>query len=263
VGACRCDAFVTALTGAEGDYDGEEITALDAALWLQAAGIEAVVGETASCTPEVPRWRVLLPASRAYLGSTDELRALRARWVARANGVLNGTLAGESFTLSQAFYIGGIEGRPKPTAIITRGHRIDLCEDLDANALFKNGKSEPTARVEHEAGPGDLRLSDDDPELLAECRRRVAAFENRCGRGVDPTGERSFRLVNWLADLGAGGLTPSARMIREAIGPTYPQTSLAAIVAMLGRRREPRGWDNRELDPEVAEAICWQEVGHD
>jgi len=68
---CRCDAFVTTLTGAEGDYDAGEITVLDAALWLQAARIEAIVGETASSTPEAPRWRVWLPSSREYRRSRN------------------------------------------------------------------------------------------------------------------------------------------------------------------------------------------------
>jgi hypothetical protein len=62
-GCCRADAFITALTGAEGDYDGGEITVLDAALWLQAEGVEAIIGETASSSPAAPRWRVWLPLS--------------------------------------------------------------------------------------------------------------------------------------------------------------------------------------------------------
>src|SRR6516162_10129492 len=102
-GCCRCDAFMTAITGAECDYDAGEITALDIALWLQAAGVEAIIGETASSKPEAPRWRVWLPASREYTGTPDELRTLRQRWVARVNGIVNGMLDGSSFTLSQAF----------------------------------------------------------------------------------------------------------------------------------------------------------------
>src|SRR5262249_4592728 len=93
-----------------------------------------------STKPPHPRhWRLWLPASRAYRGSTDELRSLRARWVARANGVLGGILARESFVLSQAFYLGGIEGQPPIKVIPTVGARIDLCDDLDEGAIFKNG----------------------------------------------------------------------------------------------------------------------------
>ena len=75
----RYDANVVALLGAEGDYDGDDVPIEDAAALIQAAGIEAVLNETT--TPG--HWRIWLPASRAYRGSTDELRSLRATWVAR------------------------------------------------------------------------------------------------------------------------------------------------------------------------------------
>jgi hypothetical protein len=249
---CRCDAFVTALTGAEGDYDAGEITVLDAALWLQAAGVEAIVGETASSTAEEPRWRVWLLASREYTGTTDELRALRHRWVARANGVLTGKLAGESFTLSQSYYIGGIKGRPRPTVIVTRGRRIDLCDDLDDGAIFKNGRSTPSERFQPTELPLDLEESDDDPLLLAECRWRVANFAKKEGVGDTPAGRRAFQLINWLGDISTGdGKTPSAVMIEEVIWEDYPQTTIALIEDMLARRHQPRGWyiiNPREAD---------------
>jgi hypothetical protein len=240
-GCCRCDAFVTALTGAEGDYDGGEITVLDAALWLQAKEIEAIIGETASSTPEAPRWRVWLPSSRTYTGTPEELKALRQRWVARVNGVLGGKLDGCSFNLSQSYYIGGVTGRPKPTVIITRGTRIDLCTHLDVGAIYKNGRGEPSAWTQPE--PLDLALteSDDDPLLILECRQRVANFTAVRGIGTTPAG-RAFELVNWLGDLSTiEGLTPSAKMIQAAIRDLYPNTSRQQIQGMLARRHQPRG----------------------
>ena len=243
-GCCRCDAFVTTLTGAEGDYDAGEITVLDAALWLQAAGIEAIVSETASSKPEAPRWRVWLPSSREYTGTPDELRSLRQRWVARANGVLNGKLAGESFTLSQSYYIGGIKGRPRPTVIVTRGRRIDLCDDLDTGAIYKNGRCTPSESFKPPPPPPDLTASDDDPLLLAECRSRVANFTVTEGMGTEPGGRRAFQLVSWLADIATcDGKTPSAKMIRAVIRETYPDTKIPLIRQMLARRHQPRGWD--------------------
>jgi hypothetical protein len=243
-GCCRCDAFVTTLTGCEGDYDAGEITVLDAALWFRAAGIEAVIGETASSTPEAPRWRVWLPASREYTGTPDELRTLRQRWVARANGVLNGKLAGESFTLSQSYYIGGIKDRPRPTVIVTRGRRIDLLADLDAGAIFKSGRSAPSERFQPAGLPLDLTESDDDPLLLAECRWRVVNFTAKEGVGTDPGGQRAFQLVNWLGDISnSAGKTPSSKMIREGIRESYPDTKIPLIKNMLARRHHPRGWN--------------------
>jgi len=237
----RYDANVVALLGAEGDYDGDDVPIEDAAALIQAAGIEAVLNETT--TPG--HWRLWLPSSRAYRGSTDELRHLRARWVSRANGVLGGILAPESFVLSQAFYLGGIERQPPIKVITTVGARIDLCDDLDAGAIYKNGTSSPTERREplgeFEEDPSE---EDYDPRLLRECRSRVKNFAKRCGYGTTPTGVRVFHLVTWLGDIGTrDGLTPSAVMIREAIREDYPQTTVAMIEDMLARRHQPRGWD--------------------
>src|SRR5262249_13819315 len=52
--------------------------------------------------------------------------------------------AGESFALSQSYYVGRIEGRPTKV-IVTDGRRIDLCDHLDAGRLYKNGANAPSA----------------------------------------------------------------------------------------------------------------------
>jgi hypothetical protein len=106
-GSLRYDDAIVELWGTECDYDGGVVSIEEAADKLSATGIEALLYETASSTPEQPRWRVLCWSSRGYDGGTDDLRELRTRWVARINGVLGGILAGESFTLSQAFHVGG------------------------------------------------------------------------------------------------------------------------------------------------------------
>jgi hypothetical protein len=239
-GCYRCDANAIALFGCEGDYDRGEMPIADAAARLQAAGLEAVLSET----PTRGHWRAWLLASNAHTSTTEELRALRARWVARVNGLLGGVLAPESFVLSQAFYVGGILGQPEPQVLITRGIRIDLRDDLDAAALYPNGTALPIVRHQPAAPTEDLEESDDDPRLLKECRSRVAGFARRWGNGTTPTGERAHKLVQWLADIGTSdGLTPSAGMIRDVIRDDYPRTRRAVIEDMLERRRSPRGWD--------------------
>ena len=50
------------------------------------------------------RWRVWLPFSKPLPP------AQRRRMVNRANGLLGGVLAKESWTLSQAFFIGRVDG---------------------------------------------------------------------------------------------------------------------------------------------------------
>ena len=92
-GSLRYDAAITELWGVEGDYDGGIFPFEEAAGKIEAAEIEALLYETASSTPERPRWRVLAPTSRGYSGTTDELefagevgRAAQrsTRWGARA-----------------------------------------------------------------------------------------------------------------------------------------------------------------------------------
>jgi hypothetical protein len=174
--------------------------------------------------------------------------------VARINGLVHGTLDGSSFTLSQAFYIGGITGRPRPTVIVTPGRPIDLCDHLDAGAIFKNGRNAPSEWFQPQPLlEDDLTESDDDPLLLAECRWRVANFTEAEGIGHDPGGGRAFQLVNWLGDLSTcDGKTPSEQMIRTVIRDLYPNTKIPLIRQMLARRHEPRGWDilpDPNIDP--------------
>jgi hypothetical protein len=240
-GRFRYDENVIELHGAECDYDDTDLSIEDAVALIEAADIEAILSETA--TPG--HWRIWLPASEAYPGTPDELRTLRARWVARANGVLDGILARESFVLSQAFYIGGITGQPAPKVItIFEAPRIDLCDHLDAGALYPNGRSGPPEPPEAADFPEDLEESDDDPELLREGRRRKAGFLRREDKLGNPTatGERAFRLVMWLADMRTWDrLILSPEGMATILGDDFPCTTGAAILAMLAQRRKARG----------------------
>ena len=249
-GSLRYDEAISELWGVEGDYDRGEVPIEEAAERLRAAGIETLLHETPSSMPEQPRWRALCWVSQGYAGDTAELRELRARWVARINGVLGGILAGESFTLSQPYFIGGIEGKPPIKVFTTAGSRIDLRDDLDAGAIHENrqgssGKrSERTQRDERDPAQSDPDPceSDDDPKLLEECRQRVVRFRNKHGIGTQTRGRRVHQLIQWLGDIGTkDGLTPSARMIEEAIEEDYPETTVSAIRSMLSSRQNPRG----------------------
>src|SRR5262249_50327951 len=141
----RHAANVTALTGCCGDYDGPRNGASPLTLELAEAilrevQLEAVISETPSSVPGAERFRIWGPASGEY---QDSLRETLALGVARLNGLLGGQLAPESFRLSQAFFVGGITGKPAPRVVVIKGTRIDLRTDLDAGALYANGKSEP------------------------------------------------------------------------------------------------------------------------
>jgi len=122
-GCLRHDGNLLEITGIEGDYDGGKMPIEEAAGRLADRGIEAALYTTPSHTPEAPRWRALLPLSRQYPPER------RAEFVDRLNGVLGGVLAPESWTLSQAFYIGALKSAPY-TMQQVRGRCIDLVDEL-------------------------------------------------------------------------------------------------------------------------------------
>jgi hypothetical protein len=207
----RYDAAVVEIYGVEGDYDDGKLPMATAAALL--ADIECLIYSTPSSTPEVPRWRVIAPTSKPYSP------AQRARFLARINGRLGGTLADESFVLSQAYYFGGLVGCPADV-IVNHGRRVDLCDDLDALARYQHGSPEPPKRkrprtapaglrenddspvlLAVRTAPAGLRENDDNPVLLAEGSRRVEWHVERHGTGVDPRGHRAFGLASWLGDM--------------------------------------------------------------
>lgn len=126
----RHNGNVMAISGIEGDYDAEEVTPQQAADRLKAAGVAALIYTTASHTPEAPRWRVLVPLSRDHAPSEREALC------ARLNGVLDGILTKESFTLSQAYYYGSVAGGHPVETVLIDGNYLD-----DVHGLAEMGKN--------------------------------------------------------------------------------------------------------------------------
>jgi hypothetical protein len=127
-GSLRHDANVLSVTGVEGDHDAGSMTLEEAALLLELAGVQAVLYTSASHTKELPRWRVLAFFSR------ERTPHERNKFAARLNGILRGALAPESFSLSQSFYFGRVEGAEYEAARID-GDSIDTRDELDAGAI--------------------------------------------------------------------------------------------------------------------------------
>jgi hypothetical protein len=122
---------VLSINGIEADYDGEQITLDRARTILQGAGIAAILYTSPSHTPSNPRWRILCPTSEP-LAPAD-----RHGLVARVNGLFVGALAGESFTLSQSYYYGRVDGNEHHEVVVVEGKAIDLATELDASAVGK------------------------------------------------------------------------------------------------------------------------------
>lgn len=106
-GSLRNNANLLAISGVEGDYDGEKMGVDEAVALLRNAGLCAMVYTSPSHSEDAPRWRVLCPLS------TDRTPDTRERLLARMNGALGGVLSVESFTLSQSYYFGCVKKNPK------------------------------------------------------------------------------------------------------------------------------------------------------
>lgn len=134
-GSLRSNANVTVIDGIEGDHDTGNMKPSEVRDQCAKAGVAVLIFPTASHTPDDPHWRALFPTSRSL--PPERREAL----VARANGLLNGALNAESFTLSQGFKYGWVEGRPAPEVLLVDGPRaIDEANELDAGALGRDGK---------------------------------------------------------------------------------------------------------------------------
>lgn len=206
-GALRHDANVVEITGVEGDYDGGVVQPIDAVRMLERHGIKAVVYTSPSHTPQKPRWRVLAPLAAPHAP------AARAALLARVNGALGGTLAPESFTLSQSYYFGKTADAVDYQVLITwgdpdEGRCVDEVDELDDIAVGKlsNGKQPPAH--EHEAPrPGEHVFVD---------RVRELGRKLRTGDG------RRELLKSFIASRSARGVRGGdLRLLCEGIGARY------------------------------------------
>lgn len=133
-GSLRNDENLQAISGIEADYDGGTLSIADAAALLHEAGIAALIYSSPSYTTAEPRWRVICPLAE------DASADRRAMLCARLNGALGGVLAPESFNASQAYYYGAVAGGSALVAQLVDGRAIDRADDLDCQALGRDGK---------------------------------------------------------------------------------------------------------------------------
>lgn len=134
---------VEAITGIELDYDQKQVSFETAIAILKKAGLTALVYTSARYAPEAPKWRLLLPTSEPLPPER------RAALVARINGLFGGIFDQASFTLSQAYYFGGLKDNSSHRAeVIEDGDFIDQRDDLDAGALGKNEKPKASSKAD-------------------------------------------------------------------------------------------------------------------
>ncbi len=186
-GSLRWNGNVTELSGVVGDYDGEQMSIDEAVERLDKAGITALVYSSPShmWDGHGPRWRVCCSFSVPL--PPDQHHQM----MSRLNGVLGGVLAPESWTLSQAYYYGAVEGRPEPHIEIVDGTAtLDRCDELDETAIDKpNGSAD-----DHDRTPGN-------PEAPIE--DIVAAMQVIPNDDLDWPSWNTFGMAVWRASGGS------------------------------------------------------------
>lgn len=191
-GCLRHDDNIVEVYGVEADYDAELISVDRAGDMLATHGIEAVIYTTASHTNERPRWRVLAPLSRPHSP------AERAGLVAKINYALGGILASESFTLSQSFYFGRVEGVPYQVRHV-RGEFVD--DSLVLDELFPDDRKgrQPLERDDMER---QITLASVTDETVAEVRSALAVFTEQDADSYHVWAEQVGQALKSLAQAG-------------------------------------------------------------
>jgi len=178
-GSLRHDANVTAVTGVEADYDGEATSFDDACEVIRRAGVAAILYTSPSHSETRPRWRVLCPFAVDGPETAGLPPARRETMMRRLAGLFarsGAELAPESWTLSQAYYYGGVvngEGRG-PRVELIEGATIDRRHDLDDAAVSSPKEAQRAARRHDESRSGiAFRIG-------ARMRREGGTFDDMC-----------------------------------------------------------------------------------
>lgn len=188
-GSLRHNANVQAVDGIEADYDGERVSIGEAAALIEKAGLAALIYSSPSHTPDAPRWRVLCPLS------SSAAPAERDRLCARLNGALGGILASESFTLSQAYYFGRVNGAAKPETALIPGRALDDAPELDSIAIDRNGIA-PLPEIT--ADPDDDDDFADDLVDWVRIKSALSAIPVSAADSADPQAGRPTGRDLWL-----------------------------------------------------------------
>lgn len=204
--ALRNDDNLLSISGIEADYDGEKISAKQAADILRSAGIAGIIHTSPSHRKSAPRWRIYCPLSEPYDASD------RTIFVAELNGAFSGALGSESFTLSRAYYYGSVLGGHHVEVFEVDGEFIDKVPDLHLDAMMADGRHPDDEPEEVEAYEViDLeeaqKLFDEDLEsgridsvlaFLLKYRRAIEIDDAQCR-------EEYWRDVCWALHHGSGG----------------------------------------------------------
>ena len=159
-GSYRSDDNMLAFTAVIGDVDGGTLSFQEAVTRLNARGLAFIAYTTGRHKPGVEeRYRILCPCSQELPLSEH------SRMTDRLNGALGSALAGESWSASQAWYFGKVDGIPYDFAVGIGEEAIDEAEELDQIRRGKPGGG--TGKPGKKGGKPNLKDLDEE-ELEAE-----------------------------------------------------------------------------------------------
>jgi hypothetical protein len=224
-GCLRNDANLVAISGLEGDYDGRVVALAAARELLEKNGILAIVYTSPSHRPDAPRWRVLCPFGKELPPS--ERRHMLGR-LAGLFHTIGAELAAESWTSSQSYFFGSVNGNPDHQVETIDGTSIDLHDELD-----EIWRGKPATQA---AGKGEFRSGPVDEAALLEQIVRGESYHTA-----------SMRLVGKWAQQGVPFLEAQTRLY-------------AAFDAVFPPDRDAR-WQTRRADvPRILRDIYGKEA---
>jgi hypothetical protein len=197
----RHNANVLTITGVEGDYDGglmdDEVVEFERAVEIVKGGrLRAILYTSPSHADGHPRWRIVCPGSAALAPDRrDEL-------MGRLNNLFGGAFSGESWTLSQSYYFGSVNGNRAHRVEVVEGDFIDERPDLGYRGK-PNGVHRDAAgaagdgRLDRGAALAAIASGDHQHEPL---KKLAASF---AGAGVTPADARR-RLLDAFARVPEG-----------------------------------------------------------
>lgn len=130
----RHNANVLGVTGVALDYDDKKISFNTAVGKLRRARLKFLAYTSPSYTKKEPKWRLVLPTSRALMGTPAWCDETHKALISRVGSVFGADIfSGETWTLSQAYFYGRVDGKAKPRIVVQHdGDFIDRRGDLGA-----------------------------------------------------------------------------------------------------------------------------------
>lgn len=127
-GSLRNNDNLIEIEGLEGDYDNKVVSFETAVEVAEKAGLACIIYTSPSHTPEEPKWRVLAPFSTALEPIERDVLMGRLNGLFATRGA---TFDPASWTLSQSYYYGCVEGREADHKVaLIEGQPIDLMDEL-------------------------------------------------------------------------------------------------------------------------------------